>query len=190
MSAREQKIIALYWADNPGVTATPSGHSMAIVTQILQQQHASLSLTAETYAKAGIALSDAFVGCWKTKYQYNRIRPISYIQLIIDPLWNTPTATDPVATPPFPEYTSGHSVQAGAVAEVLTTLFGDQIKFTDHTYDKRGFVPRSFNSFWEMANEAAISRLYGGIHYRDAIENGLAQGQCIGQQVLGLHFRR
>ncbi|MEZ4725868.1 MAG: vanadium-dependent haloperoxidase [Caldilineaceae bacterium] len=135
-----------------------------------------MALAAETYAKVGIAVADAFIGCWQTKYQYNRVRPLTYIQLLIDPLWNTPTVTTPVVTPPFPEYTSGHSVQAGAVAEVLTGMFGNQLTFTDHTHERRGFLPRSYDSFWAMANEAAISRLYGGIHYRDAIENGLEQG--------------
>lgn len=186
----EQRLIALFWADDAGRTATPPGHSLAIVTQVLAQEDASLALMAETYAKTGMALADAFIGCWQTKYHYNRIRPISYIQLLIDPTWNTPTMTDPVVTPPFPEYTSGHSVQAGAVAEVLTVLFGDQVAFTDHSHARRGFLPRSYDSFWAMANEAAISRLYGGIHYRDAIENGLEQGRCIGQQVLALQFKR
>lgn len=186
----EQRIIALYWSDDPGRTATPPGHSLAIVTGVLQQEGASLALAAESYAKVGIALADAFIGCWKTKYQYNRLRPITYIQLMIDPLWNTPTVTDPVITPPFPEYTSGHSAQSGAVAEVLTNLFGDHYAFTDRAYSRRGFLPRSFDSFWAMANEAAMSRLYGGIHYRDAIESGLEQGRCIGQQVLALQFKK
>ena len=160
------------------------------LTAMLQQEDANLALAAESYAKVGIALADAFIGCWKTKYQYNLLRPITYIQLLIDPLWNTPTVTDPVITPPFPEYTSGHSVQSGAVAEVLTDLFGDHYAFTDHAYSRRGFLPRSFDSFWAMANEAAMSRLYGGIHYRDAIESGLEQGRCIGQQVLALKFKK
>lgn len=168
----------------------PPGHSLAIVNQLLQQEQAGLGLAAETYAKTGIALADAFIGCWQTKYQYNKIRPISYIQLLIDPLWNTPTITDPIVTPPFPEYTSGHSVQSGALAEVLTSLFGNQVAFTDHTNDRRGFLPRSYTSFWSMANEAALSRLYGGIHFRDAIENGLEQGRCIGRQVLALQFKK
>lgn len=186
----EQRIIALYWADDPGRTPTPPGHSLAIVNQLLQQEAASLGLAAEVYAKVGIAVADAFIGCWQTKYQYSRIRPISYIQLLIDPLWNTPTITDPVVTPPFPEYTSGHSVQAGAVAEVLTSLFGRQVAFTDRTNERRGFLPRSYTSFWAMANEAALSRLYGGIHFRDAIESGLEQGRCIGQQVVALQFKK
>lgn len=186
----EQRMIALYWSDDAGRTVTPPGHVLSIATQVLQTERASLALAAETYAKVGMAVTDAFIGCWQTKYQYNRVRPISYIQLLIDPLWNTPTVTDPVITPPFPEYTSGHSVQSAAVAEVLTDLFGSQVAFTDHTNDRRGFLPRTYPSFWAMANEAAMSRLYGGIHYRDAIEQGLAQGRCIGQQILAVQFKK
>ncbi len=189
MLTPEQRIIARYWADDPGQTATPPGHSLAVTTAALRQRGAPLALAAETYARVGIALNDAFIGCWQTKYQYNRVRPITYIQQQIDPTWNTPAITDPVTTPPFPEYTSGHSVQSGAVAEVLTALLGE-MAFVDTTHTARGFLPRSYRSFWEMANEAAISRLYGGIHYRDAIEAGLVQGHCIGQQVLTLQFRR
>jgi hypothetical protein len=184
----EQRIIARYWADDPGTTPTPPGHSLAVATQLLRQTGASLTLAAETYARVGIAVNDAFIGCWQTKYQYNRIRPITFIQRQIDPTWNDPDVTDPVITPPFPEYTSGHSVQSGAVAEVLTSLFGE-VTFTDRTHVSRGLLPRTYHSFWAMANEAAISRLYGGIHYRDAIDEGLVQGQCIGQQVVALRFR-
>ncbi|MFN8439948.1 MAG: vanadium-dependent haloperoxidase [Caldilineaceae bacterium] len=186
----EQETIALFWADDAGRTPTPPGHSIAIVTQILKDGHASLALAAETYAKVGIVANDAFISCWRTKYTYNLIRPISYIQRVIDPTWNTPNLTDPVTTPPFPEYTSGHSVQIGAVATVLSDLFGKAYHFTDHTNDQRGFLARSFNSFDEMANEAAISRLYGGIHYRQAIEAGLAEGKCIGKQVNALKMKK
>jgi len=94
-----------------------------------------------------------------------------------------------VNTPPFPEYPSGHSVQSAAAAEVLTDLFGDRYAFTDQTHADRGYLPRSFESFQAAAAEAAISRLYGGIHYRSAIEQGLAEGRCIGQQVNAIIFR-
>jgi len=185
-----QETIALFWSDDAGRTPTPPGHSIAVATQVLKQADASLALAAETYAKVGIAVNDAFIGCWHTKYKYNLIRPLSYIQQNIDPNWNNPAVTDPVTTPPFPEYTSGHSVQAGAVAAVLSDLFGNDYAFIDHTHDQRGFLPRSFTSFDAMANEAAISRLYGGIHYRQAIEEGLAQGRCIGEQVIQLKTKR
>ncbi len=186
----EQRTIALFWADDPVRTLTPPGHSMALATQVLQEKHASLALAAETYAKLGIAVADAFIGCWNTKYQYNVLRPVSYIQKVIDPTWNNPQVTDPVTTPPFPEYTSGHSVQSAATAEVLTSLFGATYPITDHTQDHRGFLPRSFASFRALAEEAAISRLYGGIHYRAAIEAGLEQGRCIGQAVVALRFKK
>jgi hypothetical protein len=185
----EQEEIALFWADDPGRTATPPGHSISILNQVLVQQGASLDTAAEAYARLGMAAADSFISCWYTKYQYNLIRPISYIQQIIDPDWNTPQVTDPVTTPPFPEYTSGHSAQSGAAAQVLTGLFGDNFSFTDHTHDERGFAPRSFSSFFDFADEAAISRLYGGIHYRAAIELGIEQGKCIGQQINALKFK-
>ena len=181
----EQREIALFWSDAAGSTATPGGHSVSIATQAIQAKDATLDVAAETYAEVGIAVADAFIACWQTKYQYDRIRPISYIQKVIDPRWDTPVVTDPVETPPFPEYTSGHSVQSAAVAEVLTAIFGE-FPFTDHTEDGRGMPARSFASFKAAAAEAGISRLYGGIHFRNAIENGLAQGACIGQRVNGL----
>ena len=186
----EQRTIALFWADDPGRTVTPPGHSIALTTQILREQNASLALAAETYAKVGITVADAFIGCWQTKFKSNVVRPLTYIQQVIDPTWNNPDLTDPVTTPPFPEYTSGHSVQSGATAVVLSALFGESYAITDHTQDHRGFLPRAYGSLAELAQEAAISRLYGGIHYRAAIEAGLVQGRCIGQSVLKLQFRR
>jgi hypothetical protein len=180
--------IARYWADDPGKTATPPGHWISILNQVLAQENASLATASEGYAKLGIAVADSFITCWHTKYLYNLMRPITYIQEVIDPAWNTPAVVDPVITPPFPEYTSGHSVQSGAAAAVLTDLFGVAYAFTDDTHAELGLAPRHFQSFQEAAQEAAVSRLYGGIHYRAAIENGLAQGECVGEKVLKLHF--
>ncbi|MDT8307011.1 MAG: vanadium-dependent haloperoxidase, partial [Anaerolineae bacterium] len=180
----EQEAIARFWADNPGQTGTPPGHSMTIVSQILVQEGYMLDVAAEAYAAVGIAVSDAFISCWAAKYDYNLLRPVTYIQDFIDSAW-----TPPLPTPPFPEYSSGHSVQSAAAAQVLTDLFG-AVPFTDHTHDALGYEPRSFPDFFAFAEEAAISRLYGGIHYRAAIERGLAQGQCVGQAVGALQFRR
>lgn len=177
----EQKIIAEFWSDDPGVPGTPPGHSISIATQVLQKEKASLALAAETYCKLGVALSDAFVSCWRCKYHFNLLRPITYIQENIDNNW-----VPLLVTPPFPEYTSGHSVQSGAAAQVLSDLFGNNYAFTDRTHEHRTDIngaPRSYNSFFEMADEAALSRLYGGIHYRDAIEIGVSQGIKIGQLV-------
>lgn len=185
MLTDEQRDIALFWADDPGQTATPPGHSISILTQILHQEGVSLDFAAQAYAKMGIAVADAFIGCWHAKYTYNLVRPVTYIQQLVDPDW-----MPVVNTPPFPEYPSGHSVQTGAAAVVLADLFGEEYTFTDHTHDERGLTPRTFTSFSEMAEETAISRLYGGIHYRAAIALGLEQGKCIGEQVNELHFLR
>ena len=181
----EQRSVALFWADNVVETATPSGHWFSILNQLLQAKTAPLDVAAVAYAKVGLAVGDAFISCWRTKYQYNLLRPITYIRNVIDPKWTTPD----MVTPPFPEYTSGHSVQSAAAAYVLTELFGDHYTFTDHTHTARNLAPRSFPSFLAAAQEAAISRLYGGIHYRAAIENGLAQGKCISEHVHTLRFR-
>lgn len=182
--------IARYWADDPGKTATPPGHWISILNQVLEQEDATLALASESYAKVGIAVADSFITCWHTKYLYNMPRPISYIQKVIDPTWNTPDVVDPVVTPPFPEYTSGHSVQSAATATVLADLFGEAYAFTDQTHARLGYAPRSYASFQAAAQEAAISRLYGGIHYRSAIENGIDQGECIGRRVIELRFGR
>jgi hypothetical protein len=180
----EQLTIAQFWSDNPGQTGTPPGHSIMILTQILETEDANLEIAAEAYAKVGMAVADAFIACWWTKFEYDYLRPITCIRDLIDPNW-----LSPVVTPPFPEYTSGHSTQSGAAAEVLTDLFGDMV-FIDHTHDARGFEPRSFNSFFEFADEAAISRLYGGIHFRSAIELGVDQGKCVGEQINALAFKK
>jgi hypothetical protein len=182
----EQLEIARFWADNPATTATPPGHSVSITSQVLRQRTASLETAAGAYARVGIAVADAFIACWRTKYRYNLVRPITYINEHIDPNWGSPL---PVVTPPFPEYTSGHSVQSAAAATVLTELFGRH-GFTDSTHADRGLPSRSFGSFNDFAEEAAISRLYGGIHYQSAIQAGLRQGECIGHAINVLPWHR
>ena len=147
----EQERIAKFWSDDPGIGGTPPGHSISIATQVLQKEQADLELAAETYAKVGIAVSDAFISCWKCKYDFNLMRPVTYIREQFDAAW-----LPLLNTPPFPEYTSGHSVQSGATATVLTDLFGNQYKFTDYTHELRVDIdgsPRSYDSFMEMANE-------------------------------------
>ena len=181
-----QRDIALFWSDDPGQTATPPGHSASILTQVLRAQDRSLADAAVGYARLGIAVCDAFIACWRVKYIHNLVRPISYIRRHIDPTWGDPL---PLTTPPFPEYTSGHSVQSAAAAVVLTATFGD-VAFTDHTHDARGLSPRTFSSFTAFAEEAAVSRLYGGIHFRSAIDRGLDQGRCVGATVAALPLRR
>lgn len=178
----EQQATALYWSDDPVKTCTPPGHSVSIMTQCIIQQEGKLDAAALCYAQVGMAVSDAFIACWESKFRYNLLRPITYINEVIDPAYDYNDM--PVNTPPFPEYTSGHSVQSGAAAAVLTHIFGPTFSFTDHTHDALGMAPRTYASFDEAAQEAAISRLYGGIHYRAAIDNGVEQGKKIGEQIV------
>ena len=181
----EQKKIARFWTDDPMLTLTPPGHWINIAMNIALDKGLNLDQFAELEARVGLAVSDAFIGCWYTKYQYNLLRPSTYIRRFIDPTWEAV-----LLIPPFPEYPSGHSTQSGAAAEVLTAFFGKDYAFTDRTSADNGLEPRSFKSFWEAAQEAGISRLYGGIHFRAAIERGLDQGRCIGAKVNALKFRK
>jgi hypothetical protein len=184
----EQEIIAKYWSDDPGKTGTPPGHSVAITWQVLEQENASLALAAEAFAKVGMSVHDAFISCWRCKYDFSLLRPVSYIRAHIDPNWNSP-----LPTPPFPEYTSGHSVQSGATSEVLTKLFGTNYSFTDKTHANRADIngtPRVFTSFYAFADEAAVSRLYGGIHYRTGIDDGVTQGRKVGENISKIAFKK
>ena len=181
----EQRDIARFWADDAMLSVTPPGHWISIALQILDRDKAGLGRRADVLARLGIGLSDAFVGCWNAKYQYDLLRPVTYIRRLIDPKWE-PLLT----TPPFPEYPSGHSTQSAAAATVLTQLFGEDFAFRDATPVRDGMKPRDFASFWAAAEEAGISRLYGGIHFRAAIERGLEQGRCVGAHVNALRTRR
>ena len=169
----EQRDIALYWADDRSVTGTPAGHWMALVAQVSREREISLATACEAHARVGIALADAFISCWNTKFAHSYIRPVTVIQKSMDRSW-----LPLLMTPPFPEYTSGHSVASAAAAHELTVVFGTA-PYVDHTSDATGLKSRSFGSFDEAAREAAMSRLYGGIHFRPAIEHGLAQGKCV-----------
>lgn len=171
---------AHYWADNPGETGTPPGHWIKIMGGLVDQLALSFDETIEMYVLTAITLADAFIGCWDAKYEYNLVRPVTFIRRHIDPLWSTV-----LVTPPFPEYPSGHSVNSGAAARVLTHLSGE-VSFVDSTHSTRfGFEPRRYNSFEEAAQEAAMSRLYGGIHYPMANQNGLEQGYDIADYIFG-----
>ena len=177
-----QRRIALYWADDPGKTPTPAGHWAWILTDLLRDRKATLAAAAEHYARMTLAMSDAFIACWKTKFEVNLLRPVTVIQLLFDSNWLPPL----METPPFPEYGSGHSAQSGAAAAVLEALYGRDTPFEDRTHNDRGWGPRRFSSFRAAADEAAMSRLYAGIHFRSAIEHGVAQGRCVGAQALAL----
>ncbi len=188
----EQKEIASFWDCNPYVMnvtghvmfatkkITPGGHWMSIAKIAAQKDSANLIKSAHAFALTAIALSDAFIVCWDEKFRSNLIRPETVINRYIDEDWK------PVLqTPPFPEYTSGHSVISTAAGIALTRVFGDDFSFTDSTEVKYGLKPRSFSSFKQASEEAAISRLYGGIHYMPAITEGVKQGQKVGNMITG-----
>jgi hypothetical protein len=175
-----QKETVRYWIDTPGITGAPAGHWISISSQLVDQLDLTLDRTAMMYAMVGMSLADAFISGWWTKYQTMVVRPVTYIQENIRRRW-----TPYVETPPFPEYVSGHSIGSASAAEVLTAFFGAQA-FEDQThiiYGHEETFARSYTSFEAAAAEAATSRLWGGIHYRSAIENGMRQGRCVGDTI-------
>ena len=184
-ATQEQRQFALYWADDPGKTPTPAGHWSFIANDLLKTRKANLAEAAVTHARLNIAMADAFTACWATKYAHNVLRPVTYVQGSFDSNWVPSLMT----TPPFPEYPSGHSVQSSAAASVLNEIFGANTTFTDNTHNDRGWGPRTFTSFNAAANEAALSRLYAGIHFRFGIEGGQVQGKCVAAKVLALKFK-
>lgn len=183
----EQKQIASFWDCNPFAVQdaghlqiglkkmSPGAHWMKIAGTACRQQKASFARTLEAHTVLAITLMDAFICCWDEKYRSNRIRPETVIRRFIDPDWKPL-----LQTPPFPEYLSGHSVISSASAEVLTHLFGDNVAYIDSTEMAFAIQPRRFTSFRQAAQEAGISRFYGGIHFMDSIEEGLKQGSTLG----------
>jgi len=174
----EQKAIARWWADGAN-TPTPPGHWVAIANDLVAQRGIRLGRAAELYALLNMALADAFISCWDAKYKYNLLRPQTYIR---DYIPGGSGFSSLISTPPFPEYPSGHSVSSGAAAEVLTELLGEQA-FTDRTNTEMGLSARTFPSFRAAAEEAALSRLYGGIHYRQGNEFGVRQGKEVARVI-------
>lgn len=184
-ATQEQRQFALYWADDPGKTPTPAGHWSFIANDILKTRKANLAEAAATHVRLNIAMADAFTAGWATKYALNVLRPVTYVQGSFNSNWVPPL----MATPPFPEYPSGHSVQSSAAAGVLSQIFGTNTSFTDNTHNDRGWGPRTFPNFTAAANEAALSRLYAGIHYRFGVEGGQVQGKCVAAKVLALKLK-
>jgi len=181
----EQAAIARFWSDDPMLSMTPPGHWVSIALQVAERADLPLAENVDLLARMGIAMSDAFVGCWHAKYAFNLVRPITYIKKVIDPKW------EPILnTPPFPEYPSGHSTVSGAMDAVMTAFFGENYAFEDKTGSPDGRNPRHYTSFHEAAEEAGISRLYGGIHFRSAIRDGLVQGHCIAAYAIALKTRK
>ncbi|MEO1627311.1 MAG: vanadium-dependent haloperoxidase [Bacteroidota bacterium] len=190
---REERLaIASFWDCNPYVShhkghvmyatkkITPGGHWMGIAKIAAQNSDADMMKTVETYTLTAISLADAFISCWDEKYRSVLIRPETVINEYFDEDW-----MPALQTPPFPEHTSGHSVISTAASVALTNLYGDDFAFIDSTEIAYGLPARSYDSFYDAAEEAAISRLYGGIHYRPAIDYGVEQGRKVGKWIVG-----
>ena len=187
----ERQAIAQFWDCNPYVShtvghlmfatkkITPGGHWVNIAAIAAQQAEADFARTVETYALVSMAMYDAFISCWDEKYRSKLVRPETFINRHIDQEWRPL-----LQTPPFPEHTSGHSVVSRACAIVLTDLYGDNFAFDDDSEEEYDLPTRSYPSFLVASEEAALSRLYGGIHYRPAIEYGITQGEAVGKHLL------
>lgn len=187
----EQKETARYWDDNPFVVEhfghmmfgnkkiTPGGHWMGIAAIAARQTNAPAIKIAEAYALTAIALYDGFISCWDEKYRSNVVRPVTVINELIDKGWSPL-----LQTPPFPEYPSGHSAITAAASVVLANMYGDNFAFQD-TSDLRYIgMQRHFNSFQEAAAQASISRVYGGIHFKNSVDQGAEQGKRIGAIII------
>jgi hypothetical protein len=177
----DQKNIARFWVDQGnGIGYTPNGHELSLTVQALEQTHASLAVAAEAIAKMTIAERDAIVIVFRSKFIYNLLRPVTYIQKVIDPTW-----LPLIPTPPHPEYPAAHSMITGAAMQALERVLGANVPVWDHTYDFRGalYPARHYNSITDAGAEAGISRLYGGIHYLPSINIGLTMGREIGNKV-------
>lgn len=186
-----ERDIARYWDDNPFVLQhsghmmfankkiTPGGHWIGITAIACRTSHADAVKTAAAYALTSITMFDAFITCWQQKYLTSYVRPVTVINQVIDPSW-----APYLQTPPFPEYPSGHSTITRAAATVLSNMFGSNFAFQD-TSDLRYIgMQRHFKTFIQAADEASISRFYGGIHYKNSINQGAYQGKEVGDYIL------
>jgi hypothetical protein len=198
-ATKEEQEIANFWDCNPFAVQqighiefglkkiSPGGHWVGIAGIACRNAGLDLNETVRVHMLLSLVLADAFIACWDEKYRSNRVRPETAIHKLIDPRWKPL-----LQTPPFPEYVSGHSVASNAAAEVLTVLLGDAASFTDDTEVEFGLPVRKYSSFNHAASEASISRLYGGIHYRDAIVEGIWQGREVAKLMirkLGVFFQ-
>ena len=183
--------IAKYWDCNPNVSVTsghvtyfqqqisPGGHWIFIAASVADKEKYNSIKTAELISKVAISIADGFISCWEAKYTYSSIRPETYINLYIDNEWRPF-----IQTPPFPEYPSGHSVISSSAATMLTHLVGDNYTFTDSAEVDFGRPPRTFSSFRQASDEASISRLYGGIHFLNALNTGIEEGRNVATFVI------
>ncbi len=182
---------AWFWDDNPNTTIhqghlvavihkiAPPGHWLNIIHQITEKENSSLFKTSKAYTYTATAMFDAIISCWHEKFKTDLVRPVTYIQEYIDVEWKPV-----IQTPPFPEYTSGHSAISASAAGVLNNIFGKTFTFTDNTNELFNAGTRTYSSFDEAAWEVSLSRFYGGIHYMIGVEEGNKQGYFIANKIL------
>jgi PAP2 superfamily len=190
---REEKLTALWWSDDPSQTFTPPGHSYSLANIAVKTAKADLFKAAESFARVGMAIGDAFINCWKAKYKYHSERPADFIipniEVTFRQFW---------PEPPFPAFYSGHATNGASCATVLTDIYGNYFPFTDNSHEGRiddplvslPFISRTYLSFWEAAEEGATSRLLGGIHCSQDNEIGLQEGRKVGRNVNLLKWRK
>ncbi|HEV8271104.1 MAG TPA: vanadium-dependent haloperoxidase [Chitinophagaceae bacterium] len=172
-----QKAMADYFKDVPGYS--PGGTYVALMSQALDNTKPSLDMGALTYVKVGLAIHDASIVLFTNKYQFNLIRPVTYIKAYIDPNWSTY-----VPTPNHPEFPSGHSTTGGGALTMMSNIFGEDFHITLHTYDYLNYPPRSYTSFTQLSNEISDSRFYGGLHYRATLAKSTEQGKKVAENIL------
>ena len=172
-----QKAIADYFKDVPGYS--PGGTYIALMSQALENTKLSLDMAALTYVKVGLAQHDATIVLFTNKYQFNLIRPVTYIRAFIDPNWSTY-----IPTPNHPEFPSGHSTTGGAALTMMSNIFGEDFQITLHTYDYLNYPSRTYTSFTQLSSEISDSRLYGGLHYRSTLDKSTEQGKKVAQNIL------
>jgi hypothetical protein len=176
--------IGEYWANNPGVSGSPAGSWLNIASQLVNQLNLNIENTLRMYTLMTISTRDGFIASWFLKYKYYLQRPVTYIREVISR--DIPAAknwTSPVPTPPYPDYTSGTSVNAGSSSTMLTRMYGDNVKFSDAQHADKGMGVRQFNSFREAGIEAFHSRIFGGVHMRRACAKGFEQGACVANTI-------
>ncbi len=187
----DHRNIAAFWDCNPFAVQeeghlmiglkkiSPGAHWLGITNIVCEQTNKSFEEAMFIHMAVAIGLMDSFMACWDEKYRSNRIRPETAIRQLMDVHWKPL-----LQTPPFPEYLSGHSCISATSAVILSHYIGSNVGFTDTTEVRYGLPARHFNSFTEASQEAAISRFYGGIHFMDAIDQGVAQGKEVGEWVI------
>jgi hypothetical protein len=180
--------IAAFWDCNPFALSdnghlliglkkiSPGAHWMGIAGIAARQANLDFETSLKLRTVLGICMMDGFWLCWREKYRTDRIRPETAIRKLIDPAWKPF-----LQTPPFPEYPSGHSVVSSTAAEVLTKFLGPEFAYTDTVERRYGIADRKYSSFQQAAEEASQSRFAGGIHFKDAIENGQTLGRAMGK---------